>query len=73
MDTAMTDPRLPALFAAAVVLAVPAVASAQNQLGANQALEADQQARKYTADELKAIRDEYRAKARELKRETANV
>jgi hypothetical protein len=45
MDTAMTDPRLPALFAAAVVLAVPAVASAQNQLGANQALEADQRIR----------------------------
>ena len=38
-----------------------------------QALEADQTPRKYTADELKAIRDEYRAKARELKREAANV
>lgn len=34
-----------------------------------EALEADQTPRKYTADELKAIRDEYRAKARELKRE----
>ena len=42
-------------------------------LEAVEALEADQQARKYTADELKAIRDEYRAKARELKREAANV
>ena len=42
-------------------------------LEAVEALEADQQARKYTADELKAIRDEYRAKARELKRETAHV
>ena len=40
-------------------------------LEAVEALEADQQARKYTADELKAIRDEYRAKARELKREAA--
>ena len=38
-----------------------------------EALEADQTPRKYTAEELKAIRDEYRAKARELKRETANV
>ena len=38
-------------------------------LEAVEALEADQQARKYTADELKAIRDEYRAKARKLKRE----
>ena len=36
-----------------------------------EALEADQTPRKYTADELKAIRDEYRAKARELKREAA--
>ena len=42
-------------------------------LEAVEALEADQQARKYTVDELKAIRDEYRAKARELKREAANV
>ena len=42
-------------------------------LEAVEALEADQQARKYTADELKAIRDEYRAKARELKRETESV
>ena len=38
-----------------------------------EALEANQTPRKYTADELKAIRDEYRAKARELKREAANV
>ena len=38
-----------------------------------EALEADQTLRKYTADQLKAIRDEYRAKARELKREAANV
>ena len=38
-----------------------------------EALEADQEPRKYTADELKAIRDEYRAKARELKREAANA
>ena len=38
-----------------------------------EAIEADQTPRKYTADELKAIRDEYRAKARELKREAANV
>ena len=30
-------------------------------------------AKKYTADELKAIRDEYRAKARELKREAESV
>ena len=36
-----------------------------------EAIEADQTPRKYTADELKAIRDEYRAKARELKREAA--
>ena len=42
-------------------------------LEAVEALEADQQARKYTVDELKAIRDEYRAKARELKRETESV
>ena len=34
-----------------------------------EALEADQEPRKYTADELKALRDEYRAKARELKLE----
>ena len=33
-----------------------------------EALEADQTPRKYTADELKAIRDEYRAKVRALKR-----
>ena len=38
-----------------------------------EALEADQTPRRYTADELKAIREEYRRKARELKRETANV
>ena len=36
-------------------------------------LEGPHPARKYTADELKAIRDEYRAKARELKREAAHV
>ena len=42
-------------------------------LEAVEALEADQQARKYTADELKAIRDEYRAKARGLKREALNA
>ena len=42
-------------------------------LEAVEALEADQQARKYTADELKAIRDEYRAKARELKRGAESV
>ena len=42
-------------------------------LEAVEALEADQQARKYTADELKAIRDEYRAKARALKREAAHA
>ena len=36
-------------------------------------LEGPHPAKKYTAEELKAIRDEYRAKARELKRETANV
>lgn len=34
-------------------------------------LEGQHPAKKYAADELKAIRDEYRAKARELKRETA--
>ena len=37
-------------------------------LEAVEALEADQQARKYTADELRAIKTEYAAKARELKR-----
>ena len=42
-------------------------------LEAVEALEADQTPRKYTADELKAIRDEYRAKARALKREAANA
>ena len=42
-------------------------------LEAVEALEADQQARKYTADELRAIRDLYRAKLRELVRERANV
>ncbi len=42
-------------------------------LEAVEALEADQTPRKYTAEELKAIRDEYRAKARELKREAANA
>ena len=36
-------------------------------------LEGPHPAKKYTADELKAIRDEYRAKARELKRETESV
>ena len=36
-------------------------------------LEGPHPAKKYTADELKAIRDEYRAKVRELKREAANV
>ena len=38
-----------------------------------EALEADQTPRKYTADELKAIRDEYRAKAREFKREALDA
>jgi hypothetical protein len=38
-----------------------------------EAIEVDQTPRKYTADELKAIRDKYRAKARELKREAASV
>ena len=38
-------------------------------LEAVEALEADQQARKYTVDELKAIKAKYAAKARELKRE----
>ena len=38
-----------------------------------EALEADQSPRKYTADELRAIKAEYTAKARELKREAAYV
>lgn len=38
-----------------------------------EALEADQTLRKYTADELRAIRDEYRAKLRELVKERADV
>ena len=38
-----------------------------------EALEADQEPRKYTADELRAIRDLYRAKLRELVKERANV
>ena len=38
-----------------------------------EALEADQTLRKYTADELRAIKAEYTAKARELKREAAHV
>lgn len=38
-----------------------------------EALEADQTLRKYTADELRAIRDEYRQKLRELVKERANV
>ncbi len=38
-----------------------------------EALEADQAPRKYTADELRAIRDLYRAKLRELVKERANV
>lgn len=37
-----------------------------------EALEADQVPRKYTADELRAIRDLYRAKLRELVKERAN-
>jgi len=37
-----------------------------------EALEADQSPRKYTADELRAIRDLYRAKLRELVKERAN-
>ena len=37
-----------------------------------EALEADQTPRKYTADELQAIRDLYRAKLRELVKERAN-
>ena len=36
-------------------------------------LEGPHPAKKYTADELRAIRDEYRAKARELKREAESV
>ena len=36
-------------------------------------LEGPHQAKKYTADELRAIKTEYAAKARELKREAANV
>jgi len=38
-----------------------------------EALEADQEPRKYTADELRAIKAKYAAMARELKREAANV
>lgn len=38
-----------------------------------EALEADQSPRKYTADELRSIRDLYRAKLRELVKERANV
>lgn len=38
-----------------------------------EALEADQTPRKYTVDELRAIRDEYRVKARALKREAEHV
>jgi len=38
-----------------------------------EALEADQEPRKYTADELRAIRDLYRAKLRDLVKERANV
>ncbi len=37
-----------------------------------EALEADQEPRKYTADELRAIRDLYRSKLRELVKERAN-
>lgn len=36
-------------------------------------LEGPHQAKKYTADELRAIKTEYAAKARELKREASNV
>ena len=36
-------------------------------------LEGPHPVRKYTVDELKAIRDEYRAKLRELVKERANV
>jgi hypothetical protein len=42
-------------------------------LEAVEALEADQTPRKYTVEALKAIRDEYRAKARELKRGAESV
>ena len=38
-----------------------------------EALEADYSVKKWDKDEVRAIRDEYRAKARELKREAANV
>ena len=38
-----------------------------------EALEADQEPRKYTADELKALRDEYRRRLRKLRQEAANV
>lgn len=38
-----------------------------------EALEADQTPRKYTVDELRAIRDEYRAKLRDLVKERANA
>ena len=38
-----------------------------------EALEADQEPRKYTADELKALRDEYRRRLRKLRKEAANV
>ena len=41
-------------------------------LEAVEALEADQSPRKYTADELRSIRDLYRAKLRELVKERAN-
>ncbi|MNY82825.1 Bacteriophage Lambda NinG protein [compost metagenome] len=40
-------------------------------LEAVDALEADQSVRKYTVDDLKAIKANYRALARELKRATA--
>ena len=38
-----------------------------------EALEADQEPRKYTADELKALRDEYRQMLRKLRQEADNV
>ena len=38
-----------------------------------EALEADYSVKKWDKDEVRAIRDEYRAKALELKRETANA
>ena len=38
-----------------------------------ESLEADQEPRKYTADELKALRDEYRRRLRKLRQEAANV